>query len=69
MEEDTFIYEVVIRYTEPTYATFIIEAESESDIRDKISKDIELQGFTDLKFISIKEMDKDHNGLPKVTLQ
>lgn len=67
LETDTHIYEVVISYAEPTFATFIIEADDEETIRERISEDIVSQGFSNLKFISIKELERNQDGFPKVT--
>jgi hypothetical protein len=66
---ETEIYEVVISYTEPVFATFIIQSDSEETIRENIIKSSEDQGFENLRFISIKILDRDSEGNPKVTLQ
>jgi hypothetical protein len=68
-EVSTEIYEVVISYTEPVFATFIIQADSEDTIRERIIMSSEDQGYENLKFISIKMLDRDQDGNPKVTLQ
>lgn len=68
-EVETEIYEVVISYTEPVYATFIIQADSEETIKERITQSSDDQGYENLKFISIRMMDRDVDGKPKVTLQ